>query len=294
MNICLLGLSGSGKTCYLYTMSHVLAKGISINGHTISATSVQRLQQLELNRGIEQMANGRWPDGSLSTINYPFELKIDGRAMGSFTIYDYRGSALDGVNEADIEDYEELFGTFIDSSCIIFLIDGDTLLTALDPQCIELEHRGDISFQSQLVARNKINYIESLIRECSDRINRNVPILLAITKKDIFSEKELAAGQELLKSLLPTLFSIHNDMIVGVTSVTLGRNLHNDHGKLTGTLCLNAEGNVHLPVLFALLQKIDEESEVFDNSDEMKSLIYQLFTSDRISFYKGGKEVIIL
>ena len=65
MNICLLGLSGSGKTCYLYTMSHVLANGISINGHTISATSTDRRQQLRLNRGIEQMANGIWPDGSL-------------------------------------------------------------------------------------------------------------------------------------------------------------------------------------------------------------------------------------
>lgn len=87
-----------------------------------------------------------------------------------------------------------------------FLIDGDTLLSALDPQLLEAEHRGDISFQSQLKARNKINYIESLIKECSKRLNRNVPILLAITKKDIFSDRELKAGQELLKSLLPTVF----------------------------------------------------------------------------------------
>ena len=88
MNICLLGLSGSGKTCYLYTMSHLLAKGISINGHTISATSMHRQQQLRLNRGIEQMASGKWPDGSTDTITYPFELKIDGSSKGNFTIYD--------------------------------------------------------------------------------------------------------------------------------------------------------------------------------------------------------------
>ena len=88
MNICLLGLSGSGKTCYLYTMSHLLAKGISINGHTISATSMHRQQQLRLNRGIEQMARGNWPDGSTDTITYPFELTFDGSSKGNFTIYD--------------------------------------------------------------------------------------------------------------------------------------------------------------------------------------------------------------
>ena len=42
MNICLLGLSGSGKTCYLYTATHVLARGVEVNGHIISATSSNR------------------------------------------------------------------------------------------------------------------------------------------------------------------------------------------------------------------------------------------------------------
>ena len=294
MNICLLGLSGSGKTCYLYTMSHLLAKGISINGHTISATSMHRQQQLRLNRGIEQMASGKWPDGSTDTITYPFELKIDGSSKGNFTIYDYRGGALDGMSDNDIDDSEELFDTFKDSSCIIFLIDGDTLLSALEPQQLEIEHRGNISFQSQLKARNKINYIESLIKECSQRLNRNVPILLSITKKDIFSDRELEAGQELLKILLPTVFSLHNDMIVGVTSVTLGKNLRNNHGNLTGTLCLNTGGNVHLPILFALLQDIDDLSSGAEEAEQFKSLTYRLFTPDRISFYRGGKIAFLL
>ena len=76
MNICLLGLSGSGKTCYLYTACHVLSRGVSIKDHVISATSKSRQQQLRLNKGIEQMANNVWPEGSVSTLTYPFDLKM--------------------------------------------------------------------------------------------------------------------------------------------------------------------------------------------------------------------------
>ena len=294
MNICLLGLSGSGKTCYLYTMSHLLARGIVVEGHTISATSKHRLQQLRLNRGIEEMVGGKWPDGSLVTNTYEFELKIDGSHKGHFTIYDYRGGALDGMSDDDVDDSEELFDTFKDSSCIIFLIDGDTLLSALNPQQLEIEHSRNISYPLQTQARNKLNYIESLINECSQRLRRNVPVILAITKRDIFSDRELDAGQELLKSLLPTLFSKENDLIVGVTSVTLGKNLRNDHRNLTGTLCLNTGGNVHLPILFALLQDIDELSTESAEVEKLKSLTHKLFTPDRISFYRGGKMVVLL
>ena len=286
INICLLGLSGSGKTCYLYVMSYLLTKGIPINGHRISATSMNRQQQLKLYHGIEQMAAGIWPDGSVDTITYPFELKIDGQSVGDFKVYDYRGGALDGMSDCDVDDSEELFDTFTHSGCIIFLVDGDTLLEALDQQNLELNHR-NITFQSQLKARNRINYIESLMNECSRRLNREVPSLLVITKKDILSDKELAAGHKLLKELLPTLFSGHNDMVVGITAVTLGENLHNDHGRLTGgTLCLNTDGNVHIPVLFALFQDLDECPIDIDNAE--------LFPSDRISFYKGGQEALIL
>lgn len=83
-------------------------------------------------------------------------------------------------------------------------------------------------------------------------------------------------------------------MIVGVTSVTLGKNLRNNHGSLMGTLCLNTGGNIHLPILFALLQDIDELSTGPEEIEQFKSLTYKLFTSDRISFYRGGKIAVLL
>lgn len=293
MNISLLGLSGSGKTCYLYTATHILAKGIKVNGHTISATSRNRQQAIRLNRGIEQMADGIWPEGSINTMTYPFELKIDGKSVLSFTIYDYRGGMLNGLNDDDQDDVEELFDTFEESSCIVILVDGDTIMQALDPSLLSPSHRQKTSFVAQLKARNELNYIEPLVKECNQRMNKNVPILLTITKSDIFYPEELEEGKKLLMELLPSVFSIRNDMIAGITAVTLGENLQNEEGKLSGTLSLNTEGNVHLPILFALFQEIDEIGEDADTK-EVRLLIQELFSSDKINFYRGGKTAFIV
>ena len=81
MNICLLGLSGSGKTCYLYTAAHVLSKGVAIGEHKVSATCSNRQQAIRLNYGIEQMAEEKWPEGSTGTNTYPFDLKLDGQKV---------------------------------------------------------------------------------------------------------------------------------------------------------------------------------------------------------------------
>ena len=293
MNICLLGLSGSGKTCYLYTATHVLARGVEVNGHTISATSSNRQQAIRLNKGIEQMASGIWPEGSINTMTYPFDLKIDGKSVFPFTIYDYRGGMLNGLSDKDQDDVEEIFDTFEESSCIVILVDGDTIMQALEPRHLTPTHRQNVSFVAQLKARNELNYIESLVKECNERMSRNVPILLAITKSDIFFPEELDAGKKLLKELLPSVFSLRNDMIVGITAVTLGEDLHNEDGKLSGTLCLNTDGNVHLPILFALFQEIDEIGEDTD-AEEARLLIRKLFSSNKINFYRGGKIAFIV
>ena len=238
------------------------------------------------------MAKGIWPESSNATIAYPFELKIDGYPVSKFTIHDFRGNMLEGLSDDDQDDVDELFDTFEESSCIIILVDGDTIMNAIDPAEISPEHRHNADFIIQLSARNKLNYIESLVQECNARMKKKVPILLAITKSDIFYTNELFAGKNLLKELLPSLFALRNDMIVGITAVTLGENLSNDKGKLTGTLCLNTYGNVHLPVLFALFQEIEKIDRTNDIT-EVRNLILKLF-SNKINFYRGGRPAFIV
>lgn len=292
-NICLLGLSRSGKTCYLYAATNVLSRGITSGDDSISIISTNEQQCIRLNKGIEDMERGWWPEGSKQTMTYPFEFMIDGQKQFPFTIYDYRGGALNDTSDNGQDDRNELYETFENSSCIVFLIDGYTLLDAIDSNCVQKENKGDNEEHfTRTEAINQIKYMEVLVDKCRQRTGMSTPILLVITKKDIFSPEELDAGINLLRTELPTLFSKRNDMIVGITSVALGRNLHagdkNNAGKkeLTGVLTLNTSQNIHIPILFALFQGVEVDSESYQ-------LMKRLFRSDVIKLYRGGVPAVI-
>ena len=292
-NICLLGLSRSGKTCYLYAATNVLSRGIECGEDSISIMPTNEQQCIRLNRGIEDMEMGWWPKGSQQTMTYPFEFMIDGQKQFPFTIYDYRGGALNDTSDNGQDEREELYETFNNSSCIIFLIDGCTLLDAIDPPLLQKDsHKDNEEHFTRTQAINQIKYMESLVDKCREKTGKTAPILLVITKKDIFSDESLKAGINMLRKQLPTLFSKRNDMIVGITSVSLGRELKagesNGEGKkrLTGVLSLNTSQNLHIPILFALFQSVEVNSESY-------ALIKHLFNSDVIKLYRGGEEVFM-
>lgn len=293
MSICLLGLSNSGKTCYLYTASYVLSQGIDINGCKISVSCTNLQQKLRLNAGIEDVVGGMWPNNTGGTTTFPYELTIDGNPVTQFSIYDYRGGTLDGMTDNDQDEFEDLLDAFEGANCVIVFVDGDTILSALDPKDVSPQHRKNVAFVEQTRALNKLNYVESLLRECYQRVQNDAPVLLVITKSDLFYEDELIKGTELLRRCTPILFSKGNDRIVGITSVSLGENLVNNNGRLEGTLCLNTEGNVHLPILFALLHDLDEDKYGIDE-DKAKMLIRELFTNDKISFYRNGRNAFLI
>ena len=294
MNLCILGFSGSGKTCYLHTACHVLSRGVNVDNHTFSITCTDRFLQDRLNQGVEQLANGQWPEGDLETVTYPFEFNVDGKAMGQFNIYDYRGGALDGHNDDDQSEANLLFDTFQDSNCIVFLIDGDTMVNALGPENLAQEHIDRNDPRTRLQARNSIQYIRTILHECDNRMNGNSPILLCITKKDIFTDNELEAGYQLLHNELREMFAQNNERVVGICSVTLGQGLQNiEENQLIGNLWLNTDGNLHIPILFALLQHFDQDNRL-GNDRETRKAIYHLFPEDRLLLYRNGETAVII
>lgn len=290
MNICILGLSRSGKSCYLYASSFVLSQGVKSNGCNFSILSTNEQQSIRLNRGIEELGAGWWPKGSSETETFPFEFMIDGQPQFPFTIYDYRGGALDDLTDAGQDERESLYEVINKSKSIIFIVDGCTLKDALDPSLIQEEYEHQFS---QIAARNRINYMEMLVNQCRRRSSLNIPVLLVITKRDIFTNDELQAGIELLKEKLPTLFSRRNNLVVGITSVSLGQDLRagevtpNGKKQLAGKFDLNISQNLHIPILFALFQDIEEGSESY-------RFLKSLFVPPAIYLYKNGEEVIIL
>lgn len=286
-NICLLGLSRSGKTCYLYAATNVLSGGIRVGNDVISILSRDERKCIRLNRGIEDMERGWWPTGSKQTMVYPFYFMVDGQKQFPFTLYDYRGGVLNDLTEGGANERNRLYGTFRNSSCIISFIDGCTLLDAMEPH---LNDEGNRLTQTQ--ARNQIGYMEVLIHRYKENIGADTPILLVITKQDLFTKELFEAGVDLLISRLPTLFSRRNDMVVGITGVSLGQNLSvgkaDDDGRkaMSGSLLLNTSQNLHIPILFALFQSVEMDSDSY-------CIMRDLFTPDVIRLYRGGEEAVI-
>lgn len=282
-NICILGQSRSGKTCYLYAVSHVLSQGINVNGHRIYAVPVDNQQSIRLIEGIESMANGQWPEGSINTDSYPFSLYVDGLKLTDFKIIDYRGGIFYSAQDSSQKEIDNLFDYFENSRCIVYFVDGDTLLNAMNP------HGGSIADM------NKLLYIQTLVQMCNERMTTSVPIILAITKSDIFSREQLEEGKRFLRDRLPYVFSSGNGMVTGITAVTLGKGLGKDaKGGLSGELHLNTDGNLHVPILFALLQEVSNMAEEDEDLRPLVSLMSSAFSPDALELYVNGQRGILI
>lgn len=287
--ICFLGLSGSGKTCYKYAVCDALSSGMPIGNHVISITCTSLQQQIKLNEGIELiMANKVWPDGSNATDIYPFELRLDSKTIGEFELFDYAGGLLYITSDQIQDKFKKLLeGVFKESSCIVYFIDGVTLLHSLPNESLSQKHINSITLHQQTKARNRIKYIEPLLLEVCK--NRNLPILLTITKRDVFSPDELEKALHFLHNLLPSLFSRNNDKVIGVTTITLGDNLQNIDKKISGNINISPKGNIHIPLLFALFQTVDFFNVDSPDLSEVKEIAKKIFSPDKIKFYIGGE-----
>lgn len=298
IKICFLGLTGSGKTCYLYAASHVLSEGIQTDFGNVSILSTSVNRNIELNRGIEAMASGEdatWPKGSDRTNVFPYDLYIGGHRRADFEIYDYRGGSLDDDTDNGQDERDELYETFENSECVVVFIDALTLMKAFSlkneaEQTLEYRKAGRIE-ESVLKAKNKLNHLKLIITEACQHVRQDVPILLTITKKDILSNDELNAGIENLKYFMGILFSVDSNVTVGITAVSLGRDLASEEvnlgsRRLTGYLHLDVSRNIHIPILFPLFVGMEnlEPNE--------KRIAQRIFNSNVIQLYRGGQIVV--
>lgn len=271
--VCIFGVRGAGKTCYIYAMSQVMQAGASYEGTTISLIANDIRQQNRLNRGYAELANYRWPLGSDRTTDYDFKIRLQhddeyNEIIPSLIIRDYKGAILqnegDEDNESD-EEFEGLLASFSDSCAIVFLVDGETLLHALDPLDVHPDHRVPQRAAETLMARNQISFVENLFLEYKRRNESVPPVMVAITKSDLFiDENEINNGKKLIKRYLPSIFAKGSGVDAAITSVSLGDNLSiGEDRALTGMLVLDTSRNIHLPILFALYAYLDS---VYDDS----------------------------
>lgn len=299
--ICFLGLSGSGKTCYLYYASHLLAQGYNTAYGPVSILSKSISKSILLNDGIEKMTNQKvWPRTSDQTTVFPYELYIGSNKKTEFEIFDYRGGVLYDESDNAQDERDDLFETFQETNCIVVFIDAYTLMSAFfDNENTEHQNKinsayrkGDKKTKNKTQARNELNHIKVLINEARRHINNNVTILLTITKKDLLSEEDLNFVIKELKNYMNILFAEDNPNPVGITAIALGKDLgsnkvENGDRVLTGNLLTDVSLNLHIPILFPLFLSN------MNLSPNEKEIAKTIFKSNYVQMYINGEEAII-
>ena len=302
----MFGISGSGKTCYLYAMAQVMNNGVRYGDSThISIISNDLTQQQKLFDGYYTMAaDSKWPLPSNNTTEYDFNVRVQHdqqfeELIPSLILQDYAGGIWQNQTQEGIEQRNALLSDFTQSAAILFIVDSDTLLKAManNPQDINASHR--LKYVSTpmpdiLRAKQQVSLVENLLKTYKQRNTTIPPVLLVITKGDKFADElEKQNAYRYLRQTLPSIFAHGAQLEAAITTVALGDNLENIDDKLTGELDISIGHNIHIPMLFALYAYL---SDVYDGCapdeqafiDKLLPIMRKLF-ADKISLYSNGK-----
>lgn len=248
--VSLYGLSGSGKSCFIFAMSQALSQGLPFrNGELLTVITPDPRQMLRLYKAYEKMVNGIWPDGNVESVNYNFHIRKALNLLMSLDITDFRGGLLDSMDEDDTEEQEKLFKSYVGSSVLLFFIGADKVKAAMS---------GDFG------ARFNIQYLNTLyngyLGQSADA--PKTPVMVVLTKSDILNNSEIPQAIDFLKSQMAMMFSKGTQITAGITAVTLGKNLSNEGGELEGELNIKpTAGNLNIPILFSLFHVMAKKIE---------------------------------
>lgn len=276
--VTLYGLSRSGKTCYLAAMSQSLSKGIDLGGgRFFSATCYDPFQQAQLNMGMAKLENGIWPDGTGDSSDYDFDLDYCLKNIGNITMKDYRGGLLDSVNTLDIDARKALTTEFYGSEVLLFFIGADAIIDAMGNIPEGMRNLSFINTLHSNYRRYNVNY-------------EHVPVMIVITKADIFDSENVnkETAKKFVVEQLSALFGKNTNMTVGITMVSLGRNLGrrsaDDSKEINpgGQVDLRGEsGNLHIPMMFCAYHFFWQEivkvkGSLEKNNEEVENARYRL------------------
>jgi hypothetical protein len=283
-------------------MTQVLRNGVHDGDNLIQLISNRAHQQMKLNQGYMQLVHRLWPQTSDKSEVFDFKVNMQcngyfNEVIHSLEIQDYRGGILQDISEDGDEELDDLMDSFRGSSAIIFIIDGQTLIDAMDAEDRDACHHDDIDILKQFSARTQIQFVENIFMEYKRVEDYIPPILIAISKGDIFaSDFERENGIRLIKETLPSIFAVGSQMTAGITVMSLGEGLGTDvNGGLLGKLRLNTDYNIHVPVIFGIYADLCYQYEVITDTAERDGILVllkslrKMFT-DRVQLYINGKQ----
>lgn len=82
---------------------------------------------------------------------------------------------------------------------------------------------------------------------------KDTPVMVVLSKADMLTDDEKEQAFKFIKDQMRQLFGKGTNRTVGLTAVSLGKNLTNEGGELEGELDIRATaGNLSIPILFSL------------------------------------------
>lgn len=245
------GLSGSGKSCYIFGMAKAMSQGVQLkDGKFLTVRCPEPRQVVKLNKAYSMMSNGKWPVGNDLSVDYSFNCRLAlTEKLMDFIITDYRGGLLNTDDEDDLDEQLRLFNSFDGSNVLMFFIGADMVKAAMTGR--DFESESNLDFMNTLYE----NYL-------GVSHNAKTPIMIVITKSDLLSESEKKIAKDYVYNLFKAFFSAGTNLTAAITMVTLGRNLSNYEGELEGELRIGpTEGNIQIPILYTLFCVISDEIE---------------------------------
>ncbi|HRU98521.1 MAG TPA: hypothetical protein P5092_13945 [Ruminococcus sp.] len=271
----ILGMSGSGKTCYLLGMFYKMTGGLKgYNLHTDDDTHTDLCHRYDI-LNDENKGNSRFPKPTDTPEKFVFDLQYGYQDILSFEWTDYPGGYLKEKNDGDVEGYNEIKESILNSSTLFICIDGSLL-------CGD-----DTEDKIDRVRDNCSNVINHFFSEYRLENNHLPPTAFIVTKYDMCKQDtDLDELCDIIEEAFSGFFAAISDSksITTIIPVTLGKNISEDDA--TGDL---KPENIHLPIFmgiwFALRSHVKklsaENSNLSAQIDELTNSLNSISSTNK-------------
>ncbi|MBQ2849074.1 MAG: hypothetical protein IJE77_01220, partial [Thermoguttaceae bacterium] len=247
LKITMIGVSGTGKSCYLYATYFRMLEGIG--GFNFSCKDYN--QGLDLQDAWDMMLDeGVWPAGNAESANFDFTCFYRGKSIGDFEWLDYRGGILleheDKENDNEVAQFLRRAET---SDALLVCLPADRILSARPG---EDKKQGN---QWRSMAARLQQIVGGVVKR-----NPSAALIFLITKSDMCKKPDDGrfCVETVKKSFQQYFYGTPEHVMIAVTRM-LEKTKTEETGdaqetvkfeqreKIVGTV---EPYNVHLPILF--------------------------------------------
>lgn len=215
----------------------------------------------QLRDGWMQIRRGmQWPNGTDFDTDCQFDCSLNLRPIMDFWWRDFKGGALNSMNEIDRK-YKSEFNSYLQSSDgLILFVGSDMILDLLEGNDASDDIEDDLEVLTAIFLRNKTKLSQ-------------IPVTIVITKSDLLGEKEKEFAYKIVEHIFQPLFQEGNNMKVLIVPVCIGENLGRgiQGESVSGVVYQNPQkGNIHIPIVFNLYHLL--KASIIEEKNILNSL----------------------